>query len=70
MTINKKAQLSWGKSIGCIICQHVRYGKKIFCKSFPSGIPITILKGDVDHRYPLKGDKEIQFEMNEKFWEK
>jgi len=68
--MNSKAQLKWGKETGCIICQYVRYGKKIFCKAFPSGIPITILKGDVDHRNPLKEDKGVQFKTNEDFWEK
>lgn len=46
--------------IGCSLCRFYRSGS-FSCKAFPSGIPIAILSGTVDHDAPIKGDKGIRF---------
>jgi len=47
------------------LCQNCIYlddaADKLTCKAFPKGIPIEILKGEVDHRNPYKGDNGITY---------
>lgn len=33
------------------------------CTAFPSGIPDTILRNQVDHRKPVDGDQGFQFQL-------
>ncbi len=41
----------------CKICLNLRSSCEILaCDAFPDGIPIHILRGDQDHRYPINGD--------------
>jgi len=35
--------------------------EKLSCMAFPDGIPVEILKGEVDHRKLYKGDNGITF---------
>jgi hypothetical protein len=45
----------------CARCVHLDR-KGLGCDAFPEGIPRAILLGDVDHHYPVEGDRGIQFE--------
>ena len=46
----------------CETCMHRFEGLQIFsCRAFPDGIPLPILAGNVDHRYPATGDNGIQY---------
>lgn len=45
----------------CAYCRHKGKGK--YCDAFDE-IPMSILLNEVDHRKPVKGDRDIQFEAN------
>lgn len=46
-------------------CNHCRhYGGSGVCPAFPSGIPVGILAGMVDHSQPYPGDNGIRYEPN------
>lgn len=52
----------------CFYCKHlVKAGGLVFvkawrCKAFPYGIPVEILRRELDHSQPLDGDNGIQYE--------
>lgn len=45
----------------CAYCKHK--GKGAYCDAFDE-IPMDILRNKVDHRKPIEGDRNIQFEPN------
>ena len=45
----------------CVACAHKHSGKAT-CNAFPNGIPHKILTNEIDHRQPVVGDNDIQFE--------
>jgi len=48
----------------CDLCRHSRHDGT--CAAFPDGIPEVILpEQQVDHRQPVEGDHDIQFEARE-----
>ena len=48
----------------CNDCKHLwKHGCK--CDAFPDEIPVDVLIGDRDHRFPIDGDHGIQFEPKE-----
>lgn len=46
----------------CAYCKHKGNGR--YCDAFDE-IPMSILLNEVDHRKPVEGDNDIQFEPNE-----
>lgn len=46
----------------CVYCKHKGNGR--YCDAFDE-IPMSILLNEVDHRQPINGDRNIQFEPNE-----
>ena len=46
----------------CAYCIHKGSGK--YCDAFDE-IPLDVLLNKVDHRQPIEGDRDIQFEPNE-----
>ncbi len=44
----------------CIWCS--RYRKDVTCNAFPDGIPAAIIRSEVDHRQPVKGDHGLRFD--------
>lgn len=46
----------------CAYCKHKGNGR--YCDAFDE-IPMSILLNEVDHRQPINGDRNIQFEPNE-----
>ena len=47
--------------ISCIDCVHL-HDDEMTCAAFKDGIPIFIISGDFDHRYPHPGDGGIMYE--------
>ena len=49
----------------CLRCKHYnrRDHTKLSCKAYPNGIPKVILRSEINHRKPYKGDHGIQFEV-------
>ena len=50
----------------CTTCKHLRDtfsddGGNT-CEAFPDGIPLQILRNELDHRKPIAGDNGIQYE--------
>lgn len=46
----------------CVDCIHLnRTTAPPTCPAFPDGIPDKILRNEVDHRQPVKGDHGVQF---------
>lgn len=56
----------------CLRCVHFHWGKErtvdgpppMTCNAYPDEIPFEILKSEVDHHFPYKGDHGIQWEKN------
>ena len=47
----------------CTKCVHFLNSKGGFtCNAFPKGIPLEIIRGDIDHLKPFPGDNGIQYE--------
>lgn len=48
-----------------MFCRHYdRQAEGFVCTAYPDGIPDAIIRSDVDHRQPYRGDHGIQFEAN------
>ncbi len=43
----------------CFDCRHFERG--FTCAAYPTGIPQEILINELDHRFPLEADHDIQF---------
>ena len=53
----------------CTICKHnraIKFDDKWTCAAFPKEIPKSIYTGEQDHRQPIAGDNDIQFEPIDK----
>lgn len=55
------------KVVKCSICKNRFYknGEQYSlctCKAFPNGIPLEIIREEVDHTKPYPGDNGIQYE--------
>lgn len=48
----------------CNFCLHLRANGG--CDAFPFGIPVEIRNGTLDHRQPIEGDNDIQYEERKK----
>lgn len=50
----------------CMLCKHHSLGEDgtPVCAAFPGGIPDEILYGSEDHRFPIDGDNDVQFELD------
>lgn len=47
----------------CNTCKHYKaFSSPPACAAFPDGIPRKILKGEDQHRKPVRGDNGIQYE--------
>lgn len=46
----------------CQKCKHMYNSLVWTCSAYPHGIPVEILRGDIDHHYPYTGDHGVQFE--------
>ena len=47
----------------CLMCRRDRMDGT--CEAYPEGIPQEILRNDVDHNEPFKGDQGLTFEAVE-----
>jgi len=47
----------------CPFCKHYRGALR--CAAFPDGIPVSVLRGEVDHAAEVEGDGGIRFEEGE-----
>jgi hypothetical protein len=51
----------------CMYCKHYQRDAEGFaCAAFPDGIPEAIITSETDHRLPVKGDHDIQFQPKSK----
>ena len=50
----------------CLKCKHFNpeYQGDNRCDAFPEGIPASVRWNEVDHRQPVEGDHDIQFEAH------
>jgi hypothetical protein len=50
----------------CILCKHrhadVPPEAGMRCDAFPEGIPSEIVRNEVDHRQPVRGDRGVRWE--------
>lgn len=47
----------------CMVCTRYKKGDSGFvCDAYPTGIPMPIILGQIDHRQPHEGDHGLQFE--------
>ena len=60
--VDKGGEWATAKEPTCMGCKHRSEVDPAMCLAYPSGIPIEILMGDVDHTKPYKGDHGVQFE--------
>src|SRR5690242_12229504 len=53
----------------CLACRHLHLSesdpRRLACAAFPRGLPVLMLDGTADHRYPVPGDGGIRFEPAE-----
>ncbi len=48
----------------CSDCLHRLHDfKKFTCTVYPGGIPMGIIRSEIDHRLPYRGNNSIQFEI-------
>lgn len=47
----------------CVKCDRYHKNDKsdFKCDAYPDGIPFEIIKGEIDHHAPYKGDRGLQF---------
>lgn len=45
----------------CQFCVHQYDDDASQCRAFPEGIPLAIVRSEVDHRLPVDGDNGFQF---------
>lgn len=58
----EESRFTSGSHVRIMMCAYCRWylGHGV-CEAFPSGIPMAIRLGEADHRYPVHGDKGVQF---------
>ncbi len=47
----------------CLVCRHFNEDEAYTCAAFPDGIADDILLNKRDHRNPLPGDNDIQWQQ-------
>lgn len=54
----------------CQFCIHQYDDDASRCRAFPDGIPLAIVRSEVDHRLPVAGDNGYQFVADPSFEER